>query len=99
MLEEKWYYYLDDVKFGPLTEKELKEKFVKKELEYCTLIWKDGMSSWLPVHKIKTFVEVLDLPEDFEPKSAKVSKQKVILGLFSLVCLVALVLIFTNNFR
>lgn len=98
MLEEKWYYYLDDVKYGPLAEKDLRGKFEQKELDYYTLVWKDSMASWLPAHKIKAFVKVLDLPKDFEPNSQKVSKQKIILSLFSLVSLVALVYIFINNF-
>lgn len=98
MLEKKWYYYLNEIKHGPFTENDLKEKFKNRELEHYTLIWKDGMISWLPAHKVESFVEVLDLPEDFYPTKAKFSKQKVFFALFTLACLVTLVFIGVNNF-
>lgn len=98
MTDKKWFYYLDEHKYGPLTEDALKEKFKNKELEDYTLIWKDGMASWLPAHKVNIFIECLDLPEEIQPKKAKFPIGRLFFAIFTLACFAILVFLAINKF-
>ncbi|GAA0181210.1 hypothetical protein SH2C18_37730 [Clostridium sediminicola] len=98
MIEKKWFYYLNEHKYGPLSENELKEKFKMKELEHITLIWKDGMTSWLPAHKVDIFLECLNLPEEFKLKKAKLSIQKLFFVILTLACVSILAFLAISKF-
>jgi hypothetical protein len=48
----KWYYSKNGTQRGPIEQEELISKIASGEVTQADLVWKDGMSDWLPVSKI-----------------------------------------------
>jgi hypothetical protein len=91
-----WFYYVNNEKIGPITEDKLLNKFKNNELEYYTLIWKDGMTSWLPAHRVSTFKGILTLPEDFNAKKG-ISKQVILLSSLALILIISILMLSVLN--
>ena len=87
-----WFYYINNEKFGPITEDSLKDKFKNKEIDFCTLIWKDGMSNWLPAYRVSSFKTCLDLPDDFEQNKKGPNKQALVALSLIVICIIFLLL-------
>lgn len=47
-----WYYSKSGTQQGPVTEAVLREKISSGEIGQADLIWRDGMSDWMPVSKV-----------------------------------------------
>jgi MFS family permease len=47
-MDPQWYYARDGVQYGPLNEAELKQKADRGEVRAADLVWKKGMTDWLP---------------------------------------------------
>ncbi len=52
-----WYYGSEGQQHGPLEEEALKALIQSGEISPDTLIWKEGMSDWLPVAQIPEFTQ------------------------------------------
>ncbi|SHH79368.1 protein of unknown function [Clostridium grantii DSM 8605] len=87
-----WFYYINNEKFGPITEDGLKNKFKNKEIDFCTLIWKDGMTNWLPAHRVSSFKTLLDLPKDFEQNKQGPNNQALVALSLIVICIIFLLL-------
>lgn len=48
-----WHYAVDGEKFGPVTSSELRRQVLQKKLKPTDLVWKTGLSEWIPASKIK----------------------------------------------
>lgn len=44
-----WYYSLDGKQAGPITDTQLDEQIQTGEINWDTLVWKEGMKDWLPL--------------------------------------------------
>lgn len=49
----EWYYSKDEQRFGPVSVKELRELTSSGDIEPSDLVWKEGMSDWIPVRNIE----------------------------------------------
>ena len=50
-----WFYALGRERFGPVTEQRLRDMLGSREITPETLVWREGMSDWLPLAKINEF--------------------------------------------
>lgn len=48
----QWYYSKNGTQLGPVAEGELRAKLVAGEISQSDMVWREGMSNWLPVAKI-----------------------------------------------
>jgi len=48
----KWYYSKDGVQVGPVDVDELKAKIASGEIGTADLVWREGMSDWLPAAQV-----------------------------------------------
>ncbi len=51
----QWYYSKKGTQLGPVEESELRAKLASGEVSAADLVWKDGMTDWLPVAKVAEF--------------------------------------------
>jgi len=51
----EWFYGSEGQQFGPLEESTLKARVDSGELSSDILVWKEGMSEWLPLAKVPEF--------------------------------------------
>lgn len=49
----EWYYSRDEQRFGPVSVMELRELASSGDIEPADLVWKEGMSAWVPATKVK----------------------------------------------
>lgn len=45
----QWYYSKNSTQLGPISEAEIREKIASGEIGAADMVWKEGMSDWLPV--------------------------------------------------
>jgi len=66
-----WHYSYGDMSDGPIKERELKQKFLTKEITTKTKVWTDGMADWEAADQVKTFKDFFDgfgpRPDIFDP--------------------------------
>lgn len=48
----QWYYSKNGTQLGPVEESELRAKLASGEILATDLVWKDGMTDWLPAAKV-----------------------------------------------
>jgi GYF domain 2 len=48
----QWYYSKNGTQLGPVGEGELRSKLTSGEISPSDLVWKDGMTDWLPSSKV-----------------------------------------------
>ncbi len=51
-MADQWYYARDDDKHGPVTAAQLKELAANGGLTPSDLVWRDGLSEWMPARRI-----------------------------------------------
>src|SRR5262245_23719956 len=51
-MEPQWYFARDNVQHGPITEAELKLKAEGGEVRASDLVWKKGMTDWVPARTV-----------------------------------------------
>lgn len=51
----QWYYSKNGTQLGPVEESELRAKLGSGEISAADLVWKDGMTDWLPAAKVAEF--------------------------------------------
>lgn len=49
----EWYYSKDEQQLGPISVKELRELSSSGDIVPSDLVWKEGMSTWVPASKVK----------------------------------------------
>lgn len=47
-----WYYAKNGTQHGPVAEDELRAKLTTGEISQIDMVWREGMTDWLPVAKI-----------------------------------------------
>jgi TM2 domain-containing membrane protein YozV len=52
-VSQEWYYSIDGDRQGPITGAELKKLAEAGTLKSADLVWKDGMTDWVPAKSIK----------------------------------------------
>jgi len=67
-----WYYANGEQVVGPISLDEFQRLIARGEVHQETLVWAEGMTSWLPYREAATFipafaVEPASDPEDFGP--------------------------------
>lgn len=55
MLENDWYYILNDREEGPVSEKELIDKISQGEISPCTPVFRETMTRFTPAFKVEPF--------------------------------------------
>jgi hypothetical protein len=48
----QWYYSKNGTQLGPVEEGELRAKIASGEISSADLVWKEGMTDWLPSSKV-----------------------------------------------
>ncbi len=60
----QWYLVVDGVQLGPVDAHEIEERWVSRELEEDSLVWRAGMAEWAPVADVTELVYLLtELPQ------------------------------------
>lgn len=54
----QWYYSKSGTQLGPVEEGELRAKLASGEISQADLVWRDGMTDWLPVSKVNELMMV-----------------------------------------
>ena len=52
-MADQWYYGRDGQHAGPVTSQKLKELVDNGDLQPSDLVWKEGLSEWIPAKKVK----------------------------------------------
>ncbi len=61
-----WFYTSNGTQSGPITQQELAAKVQSGEVRATDLIWKEGMSDWLPMNQVPEFsVGAVNTPSQF----------------------------------
>lgn len=63
----QWYYSKNGTQFGPVGEGELRSKINSGEISSVDLVWREGMSDWLPVTKVSEFSAAPALASPSQP--------------------------------
>jgi hypothetical protein len=48
----QWYYSKNGTQLGPVAEGEIRAKLAAGEISQADLVWREGMTDWLPVARI-----------------------------------------------
>lgn len=48
----QWYYSKNGTQLGPISEGDLRSKLASGEISFMDLVWKEGMTDWLPAAKV-----------------------------------------------
>jgi hypothetical protein len=48
----QWYFSKNGVQFGPVSQSELCNKLATGEIARTELVWRDGMSDWIPAAQV-----------------------------------------------
>ncbi len=59
----QWYYSKNGTQLGPIGEGELRAKLSTGEISSADLVWKEGMTDWLPSSKVPVFAVTSPTPE------------------------------------
>lgn len=78
MKQRNWFIFHGDHHIGPFSYEEIMTKVVIRELNKDDLIWQEGASGWLPVHKWPEFTSLF--PDAFSENSNVAEADKVDLG-------------------
>ncbi len=61
--EKEWYYAIGTLPVGPLSERELKQRLMNKEIDKNTLVWTMGMKVWQSVEQTpEVLTMIMQLP-------------------------------------
>jgi Interferon-induced transmembrane protein/GYF domain 2 len=48
----QWYYSKNSTQLGPISDAEIRGKLASGEIGAADMVWKEGMSDWLPVSRV-----------------------------------------------
>ena len=68
MAEAKWHYTKQGEELGPVSSSQLKGLAASGELLPTDLVWKEGLSDWMPARKLRGLFP--DAPSSDDPVSA-----------------------------
>ena len=73
-----WYYQQGENRIGPVSEEMIRNLLLSQILNINSLVWKEGMSNWVPVHQTQ-LADGLPLPPPPLPntRSANPAKDRV----------------------
>ncbi|RYD40520.1 MAG: DUF4339 domain-containing protein, partial [Verrucomicrobiaceae bacterium] len=54
----QWYYSKNGTQLGPVEEGELRGKIASGEISSSDLVWREGMTDWLPSSKVSELASV-----------------------------------------
>ena len=57
----QWYYSKNGTQLGPVEENELRSKIASGEVSPADLVWRDGMTDWLPSARVPELAESVAL--------------------------------------
>ncbi|MES2439429.1 MAG: CD225/dispanin family protein [Verrucomicrobiota bacterium] len=58
----QWYYSKNGTQLGPVAEGELRAKLASGEISPADLVWKEGMSDWLPSARVPELASIATIP-------------------------------------
>jgi hypothetical protein len=58
MSDESWYYVKDGKSMGPFPGESIKAMLKSDLIPRNTLVWKEGMSNWIPISEIEQFLSI-----------------------------------------
>lgn len=61
----QWYYSKNGTQLGPVEEGELRSKIASGEISSADLVWREGMTDWLPSAKVQELAPVAVVPTAF----------------------------------
>jgi len=51
----QWYYSKNGLQLGPVEQSEILAKLSVGEISSTDMVWRDGMTDWLPISKVNAF--------------------------------------------
>lgn len=71
-MKKEWYIFINSSHIGPYSLIEIKGFYEKRDIKENTLVWKEGMTEWLPLNKVESFsvpisVSIEDVPPPLPP--------------------------------
>ncbi len=71
-MKKEWYIFINSSHIGPYSLIEIKGFYEKRDIKENTLIWKEGMTEWLPLNKVESFsvpisVSIEEVPPPLPP--------------------------------
>lgn len=63
----QWYYSKNGTQLGPVGEGELRSKIASGEVSPTDLVWKEGMTDWLPSARVTEFAVAASPSSDATP--------------------------------
>lgn len=72
--EVQWFYVISERKIGPVASATLRQMFEAGQLPTDTLMWKEGMSEWLPAYRTglcDRHIAIPDKPQQPAPAKSK----------------------------
>ena len=69
--EVKWFYIKNNLRYGPIGEKELKDMILYQSLPRDTLVWSEGLDNWTRANTLSYF----DIR--YEPPPPPLPKEKI----------------------
>jgi GYF domain 2 len=61
-LSDRWFYKVENVKRGPISANDLRDKIIKQELPIESPVWREGMDSWASARQVGAL-----FPDGFVP--------------------------------
>ncbi|MBE0546237.1 MAG: RDD family protein [Rubrivivax sp.] len=58
-MQNEWWYSLDGRRAGPISANDLRQLLIIGTLAQSTLVWKEGLSEWLPISQVEVFASIL----------------------------------------
>ena len=65
-----WYYQQADNRIGPVSEEMIRNLLLAQILNTQSLVWKEGMANWIPIHQT-SLADGLPLPPPPLPSTLK----------------------------
>jgi len=58
----QWYYSKNGIQLGPVEENELRAKLASGEVSSTDLVWREGMTDWLPAARVLELATLTAVP-------------------------------------
>lgn len=76
----KWYFETDGAPNGPHLEDDIRRLFVTGRINGETMVWREGMADWAPLHLQEPFADLTPVPPSLSAKRAPIGTETELVG-------------------